>query len=682
MAHLRCVRHSFRDLARRRTSRADHAGSVDRLPAGCDRRAGPDRRSVARRPPGRRRDRRVQAGGGSAEGRPGADRHRRTAIHRCGPRDDQGGLGTRVGGAAGRGERRAHRARRRAPGDVLPAHRGPPGGRRRRDGVRLRAERCPLHQVGPVPGAGGRRLDEGAGPLQGGAGLRGRPGARHLPPRLRPARRIEIGGAKLESFGKQLAWWSLPHTTVADRQRERDAAAAAKVATAAQAALPPDEGGDLPIDVRTGEVLRHISPYVYGINSQPAEGAGATVRRMGGNRQTAYNWELNASNAGSDYNHSSDGWACTVLGYHDCDVPGAQFLDFALANRQAGMETVATVPMVDYVTADKRGSVLEADKAPSKRWNRSVAQKPGPFATSPDLGDGVVYQDEFVNALVTRLGKAAGGGIRFYSLDNEPALWPGTHPRVHPDKTTYAEMVTRTEATATGLLKVDPSAFVLGAVAYGWSEFQTLQDAPDAKENNATYGTLSRLLPGRDEEAGSEAPPAAGPRARRPLVSRGARRQADHREGRQPQDRRGAPAGAAQPVGSELRREELDRRRPGRQADPPHPLAAGEDRRPLPRDQAGHDRVQLRRRRPHLGRPGAGRRAGRVRARRGLPGQLLGRQRRQQPPAELHQGGVPALPELRRPGGRVRRHRRRRRARQISPRRRSSPPAIRSTRGR
>jgi hypothetical protein len=300
---------------------------------------------------------------------------------------------------------------------------------------------------------------------------------------------IEIGGVKVESFGKQLPFWSLPDTQVADRRREHDAAAAAKATAAAQAALPPTEGGDLPIEVDTGEVIRPISPYVYGINAQAADGVGATVRRMGGNRQTAYNWELNASNAGSDYNHSSDGWACTVLGYRDCDAPGAQFLDFARANRQAGMETVATVPMVDYVSADKRGAVLEADKAPSKRWNRSVAQKPGPFAASPDLGDGVVYEDEFVNALCAKLGKASNGGIRFYSLDNEPALWPSTHPRVHPDRPTYAEMVTRTEATASGLLKVDPSALVLGAVAYGWSEFKTLQDAPDAKDNNAVFGT-------------------------------------------------------------------------------------------------------------------------------------------------------------------------------------------------
>src|SRR5206468_6512648 len=64
---------------------------------------------------------------------------------------------------------------------------------------------------------------------------------------------IEIGGAKVESFGKQLPWSSLPSTQAADRKRERDAAAVAMAAAAAQAALPPAEGGDLPILVRTGE---------------------------------------------------------------------------------------------------------------------------------------------------------------------------------------------------------------------------------------------------------------------------------------------------------------------------------------------------------------------------------------------------------------------------------------------
>ncbi len=300
---------------------------------------------------------------------------------------------------------------------------------------------------------------------------------------------IEIGGVKVDSYGKQVSLSTLPSTQAADRRRERAAAVAAREAADAAAALPPVEGGDLHFDVAAGEVIRPISPFVYGINSQSGDGVGATVRRMGGNRQTGYNWEINASNAGSDYNHSSDDWPCTVMGYSDCDTPGAQFVDFAQSNRRAAMESIATVPLVDYVTADKRGSVPESEKAPSNRWDRSSPKKPGPFAATPDLSDGTVYEDEFVNFLVGKLGKAAQGGIKFYSLDNEPALWPSTHPRIHPAPTRYDEMVNRSEAMASAIVKIDPTAMVLGGVMYGWSEYMTLQDAPDAKEQNATYDT-------------------------------------------------------------------------------------------------------------------------------------------------------------------------------------------------
>ncbi len=168
-----------------------------------------------------------------------------------------------------------------------------------------------------------------------------------------------------------------------------------------------------------------ISPYVYGINAQRPGDSGVTLRRMGGNRQTAYNWEINASNAGSDYRHVSDLWPCTVLGYADCKTqPGAQFLDFAAANRGEGIETLLTVPLVDWVAADAGGAVAEKDGAPSKRWVHSYPKKPAAYVTSPALDDGAVYQDELVNLLVRKLGRADGGGVRFYALDNEPALWP------------------------------------------------------------------------------------------------------------------------------------------------------------------------------------------------------------------------------------------------------------------
>jgi hypothetical protein len=302
---------------------------------------------------------------------------------------------------------------------------------------------------------------------------------------------IDIGGVRVENFGKAIAVNDLPTSQAADRRRERAAAKAAKAAAANQNAII--EGGTLAFDIDPAKVIRPISPYVYGVSSQPAEGTGATVRRMGGNRQTAYNWEINASSAGSDYHQSNDDWPCTVLHFTGCATqPGAQFLEFHQANHKLGMDSIATVPIVDYVSADKLGTVTLEEKAPSKRWRKSLPKKPGAPASlslTPDLTDSNVYEDEFVNLLVKKLGPADKGGIRFYSLDNEPALWPTTHPRVHPDKPTYAEMVQRTSATASEIVKLDPTAVVLGGVMFGWSEYMSLSDAPDAKEHNDKYGT-------------------------------------------------------------------------------------------------------------------------------------------------------------------------------------------------
>lgn len=292
---------------------------------------------------------------------------------------------------------------------------------------------------------------------------------------------FEVGGVKVENFGK-VPLSALPSSQGRDHQIE-------VATTVKEAPVTVVDGGELAFKVTPGKVVRVISPLVYGINSQKLDELGATVRRMGGNRGSAYNWETNASNAGKDYRHQSDEWSCTVMGYHTCSEPGAQYTEFVKENQAGGVESVVTVPMVDWVSADKSGPVSEAEQAPSKRFVRSYPKKKGALSTTPDLTDGAVYQDEFVNLLVTKFGKAAQGGTKFYSLDNEPALWPQTHPRVHPAPTTYQEMVERTEASASAILSVDPSAFVLGGVMFGWSEYESLLEAPDAAANNAKYGS-------------------------------------------------------------------------------------------------------------------------------------------------------------------------------------------------
>ena len=57
-----------------------------------------------------------------------------------------------------------------------------------------------------------------------------------------------------------------------------------------------------------GAKKQPISPYIYGTNQPDWQGHSKylTLTRWGGNRITAYNWETNASNAGSDWQHQND----------------------------------------------------------------------------------------------------------------------------------------------------------------------------------------------------------------------------------------------------------------------------------------------------------------------------------------------------------------------------------------
>jgi hypothetical protein len=297
---------------------------------------------------------------------------------------------------------------------------------------------------------------------------------------------IQLGGVKVENFAKSVGLGKLPATMTIDRRRERENLAVMKSAQATQ--KPIQEGGDLLFEIKPAQVIRSISPYVYGINSQPDDNIGVPVRRAGGNRQTAYNWEIDATNAGSDYIHSSDLWACTSLGFQNCELPGQQYLQFARGNKASNTDSLVVIPIQEWVVADRDGGVSKEETAPSKRWIRSLAKKPGSFSLTPDLEDGVVYQDELVNFLVQKLGRAADGGIKFYALDNEPALWPSTHPRVHPEKARYEEVISRSEAVAEAITRVDPTAFVIGGTMFGWSEFMSLSDAVDARAHNAKYG--------------------------------------------------------------------------------------------------------------------------------------------------------------------------------------------------
>jgi len=235
--------------------------------------------------------------------------------------------------------------------------------------------------------------------------------------------------------------------------------------------------------IDTQQDVSPISPYIYGYNFEQVTAQNLTVRRMGGNRLTGYNWETNFSNAGSDWQHSSDEYMSSYIPSAQRQTPGKVITDFVDANLAAGRASLITLQMAGYVAADKNGTVTESQVAPSTRWKDVIYKKTTPFcspAGSPDKTDNAVYMDELVNYLVTRYGSTSStSGVRFYALDNEPALWSNTHPRILPLKPTCVELLNRSVALASAVKDVDPDAQICGPVLYGFAAFNTFQDAAD-----------------------------------------------------------------------------------------------------------------------------------------------------------------------------------------------------------
>jgi len=219
-----------------------------------------------------------------------------------------------------------------------------------------------------------------------------------------------------------------------------------------------------------------ISPYIYGVNSTDFAhlGPGFTIARQGGNRLTAYNWTNNASNAGSDYLYQND----DLMGA--TNQAGWAGLTFIQAAYGGGATPLLTVPIVDYVAADKDGGgdIRNTPNYITARLRQNLWSKPGGnYIYPPDTTIYQVYEDEFMNYIMQF---ATPQFPLMFDLDNEPDLWSSTHPEVHPVPVTYAELITRSTNYATSIKKVYPGATVFGPVSYGWYGYRTLQGATDA----------------------------------------------------------------------------------------------------------------------------------------------------------------------------------------------------------
>jgi Glycoside hydrolase family 44 len=190
---------------------------------------------------------------------------------------------------------------------------------------------------------------------------------------------------------------------------------------------------------------RHaINPNIYGVafaSTDALNDLNAPLNRNGGNNSSRYNWLQNADNRDQDWYFESIGDTSSVAGER-----GDTFIANAKA---ANAQAMLTIPLLEWVA--KLGG--NRSKLASFSIAKYGAQTGNDWQWFPDAGNGIltsgnyvtgndpndanvasssVFQQAWVQHLISVWGTNANGGLRYYLLDNEPSIWHSTHRDVHP----------------------------------------------------------------------------------------------------------------------------------------------------------------------------------------------------------------------------------------------------------
>jgi hypothetical protein len=260
---------------------------------------------------------------------------------------------------------------------------------------------------------------------------------------------------------------------------------------------------------------RAINSLIYGVahaSTQQLTLLNAPLNRSGGNNTSRYNWKLNADNRGNDWFFQSIG--------DDKAEPAERADSFIARSKAAGAQPMWTIPLLDWVAKigpnrEKLASYSVAKYGAQQKTDQYMADagnglKPdGSHIEGNDPADANTrnspeFQQEFVKHLVRKWGTAAKGGLRYYIMDNEPALWNGTHRDVQPTGITMQELVDKTIAYSNAVKAVDSGALVVGPEEWGWTGYSL--SAYDSQQGAKLNWDRSKM-PDRQKMGGMDALP-------------------------------------------------------------------------------------------------------------------------------------------------------------------------------
>jgi hypothetical protein len=268
---------------------------------------------------------------------------------------------------------------------------------------------------------------------------------------------------------------------------------------------PPDP---VTVSVDRGADRHAVSPEIFGVCAGADDPLTLDwpVVRWGGNATTRYNWQLDTHNTAMDwfYMNIPDGNGVT----NSVDL----FID---AVRARGGQPLITLSTIGWTPKLRQKDWGFSQAKYGTQQDNECAASGYPGWCIEDAGNGVYsngtpvtgndptdtsfaitpsFETAWVAHIAARTGTAGAGGVKYFALDNEPALWSSTHRDVHPAKLGYAELWSRTEAYGSAAKTQDPAAKLFGPVEWGWCSYFWSDSDGCGNNNGADYLANGPLL--------------------------------------------------------------------------------------------------------------------------------------------------------------------------------------------
>ncbi len=238
------------------------------------------------------------------------------------------------------------------------------------------------------------------------------------------------------------------------------------------------QGTTIIINIDANATSHEISPLIYGVagaSESYLRNARIPLNKWGGDLTARYNWRLgNAWNGGFRSNYTN-----TNLGYVGNDAA----VDFMNDSQAAESAVQVTLPTIGWAAKDNNifncsfalNGVCTSGQSASCQ-SPLVTADPTITSIPTDVANSI----EFVRHLQQEVGD-----IDIISVAHEPELWGTVHYDVHPECTTYDEVLSNFIDHAVQIKALDDNIELAGPSTSGWEFYWTSaagQDDPNSAE--------------------------------------------------------------------------------------------------------------------------------------------------------------------------------------------------------